>query len=62
MSSIRNGDTYTKAAPTGLTLSPATTLTFNGLGQVVSSASTITLTGTADTRSITWVAETGFVY
>ena len=56
------GNIYTKAAPSGLTLSPATTLTFNGLGQVASGASTITLTGTADTRSITWVSETGFVY
>ncbi len=55
------GNAYTKAAPAGLTLSPATTLTFNGLGQA-SSGTTLTLTGTSDTRSITVVAETGFVY
>ena len=55
------GNAYTKTAPSGLTLSPATTLAFNGLGQVNSGA-TLTLTGTADTRSITVVAETGFVY
>lgn len=52
---------YTKAAPSGLTLTPAT-LTFNGLGQVSGSPITLTLTGTADTRSITLVPETGFVY
>jgi MSHA pilin protein MshC len=55
------GNTYTKTTPSGLTLSPVATLTFNGLGQV-SGGATITLTGTADTRSITVVAETGFVY
>ena len=57
------GTAYTKAAPSGLTLSPATTLVFNGLGQVSSTnGNTITLTGTADTRSITLVTETGFIY
>ena len=56
------GNAYTKAAPSGLTLTPATTLTFNGLGQVSGGATTITLTGTADTRSITLVTETGLVY
>lgn len=55
------GTAYTKTAPSGVTLSPATTLIFNGLGQA-SSGPPITLTGTADTRSITVVAETGFVY
>jgi MSHA pilin protein MshC len=54
------GNTYTKTAPAGLTLS-ATTLKFNGLGQA-SGSPTITLTGTTGTRSITVVAETGFVY
>ncbi len=58
------GNAYTKAAPSGLTLSPAVTLTFNGLGQASGGASvtTLTLTGTSDTRTITVVAETGFVY
>ena len=54
------GSAYTKTAPSGLTLSPTTTLIFNGLGQV-SSGPTITLAG-SDTRTITVVAETGFVY
>ena len=53
---------YTKTAPAGLTLSPTTTLTFNALGKVSGIATPITLTGTEDTRSITVVAETGFVY
>jgi MSHA pilin protein MshC len=56
------GNAYTKTAPSDLTLSPATTLTFNGLGQVSGGAYTITLTGAADTRSITLVPETGLVY
>lgn len=55
------GTPYTKAVPTGLTLSTAT-LTFNSLGQVIGGADkTITLTG-ADIRNITVVAETGFVH
>ena len=56
------GTAYTKTAPSGVTLSPATTLIFNGLGQVSGVTTPITLTGTADTRSITVVSETGFVY
>ena len=55
------GNSYTRSAPSGLALSPATTLLFNGLGQA-SSGTTLTLTGTADTHSITVVAETGLVY
>ncbi len=54
------GTAYTKTAPSSLTLSPAT-LKFNGLGQA-SSGPTITLMGTPDTRTITVVTETGFVY
>jgi MSHA pilin protein MshC len=56
------GSAYSKPAPAGLKLSPATTLVFNGLGQVSGVTTPITLTGTADTRSITVVAETGLVY
>jgi MSHA pilin protein MshC len=53
------GNAYTKATPSGLTLTP-NTLTFNGLGQA--SDASITLTGSSDTRTITVVGETGFVY
>lgn len=56
------GTPYTRPAPTSLTVSatPAT-FTFNGHGQADSSV-TLTLTGSADTRSISVVAETGFVH
>ncbi len=56
------GAPYTKQAPASLTLSPATTLLFNGLGQASGVTTPITLTGMSTTRSITVVAETGFVY
>lgn len=55
------GTPYTKTAPMSLTLSPATMLIFNGLGQSNNPA-TLTLSGNADTRTINVVAETGFVY
>ncbi len=54
---------YTKAAPTGLTMSPAIAdIQWTWPGQRWHTPTTITLTGTSDTRSITVVAETGFVY
>lgn len=49
-------------APTGTTLSPATSFNFNGLGQPsFGSALTLTMTGNG-TRQFTIEADTGFVH
>jgi len=57
------GAAYSKTAPASLTMTPTQTLTliFDGLGKSDASA-TVTLSGSADTRTINVVAETGFVY
>jgi MSHA pilin protein MshC len=53
----RTGSSIT--APTGITLSPATALTFDALGRA---NSTISITISGVTTPITVVAETGYVY
>ncbi|MHB8471489.1 MAG: GspH/FimT family pseudopilin [Gammaproteobacteria bacterium] len=55
------GAPYSKTAPASLRMTPAQTFIFNGLGKSNAPAS-ITLSGSADTRTINVVAETGFVY
>lgn len=51
------GDPSALAAPSGVTLSPVTTFSFNGLGQPSAGVS-LSVAG----RSITVAAETGYVY
>lgn len=51
-----NGQSYVLTAPTGVTLSPATTFAFNGLGQ--SAGIVISVSG----QSVTVTAETGYVH
>ncbi|MHB8745016.1 MAG: GspH/FimT family pseudopilin [Gammaproteobacteria bacterium] len=55
------GAAYSKTAPASLTMAPTQTLVFDGLGKSNAPAS-VTLSGSADTRTINVVAETGFVY
>lgn len=55
------GAPYSKTAPASLGMAPAQTFVFNGLGESNAPA-TVTLSGSADTRTINVVAETGFVY
>ena len=51
------GDPFALAAPSGVTLSPVTTFSFNGLGQPSAGVS-LSVAG----KSITVAAETGYVY
>jgi len=56
-----NGDAYVRNAPGGVTISPVTSFSFNGLGQP-SFGAPVTLSVTGDgVKSFTVEAETGYV-
>jgi MSHA pilin protein MshC len=56
---LPNGADNTLTAPSGITLNPATTLTFDALGRA-SSAATISISGISNPISVE--AETGYVH